>query len=566
MKLLKYITTSLLAIASIFNISAAEADSAIIKRTVTIEKNYIPDIQNAAKISELPGISEPELQQPEVNYSQYSTLMEPPYEIRPLEAARLKIPVPPERKNGYLRLGLGTSWTTLGDLIYPLINKPEYRLDFNANHIGTFKNRMHHDSELGLSFHRYYKSGNELTLNASYGFEGFNYYGKNKLKSDTVYTLNNSRLKGKDFFKDDAFISTWNLSGAYKSVFTEEKIQRYTLQLDYNGFSPNEGLKEHIINTNALYERKLDENKFGAILNLKNLIYNTNNANYTVFEQKGYSIFSLNPYFDFQQEKWKLHIGVNAAFSGQGRAFNPMPDITLDATLIDKALYFSGGIVGDLAANTMNDMEQLNRYMNLNEKVKNTYSPTNVYGNLKLKLLYNCSVDLKLGYKIVKDQYFFVNETLADTLTQTAIYANVFKPVYADANLLYSSIKLNYNLNQMLALLFDWRYNSWKLSGGGTAWQMPKNEFDIGIDLNLTKRLGANINCYFATGRKALALDGSEKALKSMADINLGVFYAHSSKVSMFLKFNNIINRHYEQWYGYEVNGFNAMIGLAFAF
>lgn len=561
MKQLKYFITSLFIVSSVA-VFAAEPDSSLIKRNVTIEKEYIPTIQEAGKVNDIPSVVEPELKKIEVNYSGYSTLIDPPFEIRQLESARLTYPALPSQKDGYLRLGIGNYWTTLGNFMYPIVNKPKSRLEVSLNHEGTFETKKHTDNTLGLNYHRYYTSG-EFFMNGGYEYEGFNYYGSNKLDENTAYNMGTYSFIGNQYFNKDATISGWNFATGYNSIPTEEKEYNFSAQFKYGGFSPNEGLKEHNINTKILYEKKVDENKVGIDVNLQNLVYNSNNVEYTSLAQKSYSIFSLNPYFDYQQEKWNLHLGIVANFSGQGKGFAPTPDIKAQCTLIDKTMYCYGGIVGDLQANTMKEMVGLNHYIDLNEKVKNTYTPCNIYGGIKLKLLYDFVTDFSLSYKTIKDQYFFVNKIVTDSTGQ--VNSNVFGAEYHDANLFCTSFKINYNYNQEFSFVFNWKHNAWKVTDG-TAWQMPKNEFDFATDMKLTKRTSVNINTYFKTGRVAQAADGSSVSLKSMADVNFGLFYAHSSKVSSFFRLNNIINRHYEQWYGYEVNGFNAMFGLVFAF
>jgi hypothetical protein len=543
---------------------AVDGDSTLIKKDMTIHKDYIPSIQSAGKVDIIPSVVDPDLKKIDVDYSSYSTLIDPPYEIHSLEAARLSTPPLPERKDGLLRLGMGNYWSTIADLICPVINKPTFRWDITANHLGTFSDKMHHTNELGMDFHRYYTSG-EFVTQFSYGYEGFNYYGDNKLSDNTLgYSLAGNTFTNKDFFSKDAAISTWNMAMGYKSIPNEDKERQFSLNFKYGGFSPNQGLKEHLITTQAAYEAKIDENKAGITFDMNNLIYSNVKVDYAS-SQKSYTVVSLNPYFDFDQEGWYLRIGAKLNFSGEGTAFAPAADIKTLVTLVDKTMYFYGGITGDLKENTMKEILAENRYINLNEKIKSTYTPFDIYGGLKLKLLYNFVTDFSISYKKVKDQYFFANDTVTDlALTQTRL-ANVFTANYSDASLLTTNLKINYNFNQVFSFLFAWKHNSWKVDNG-EAWQTPKNEFDFGTDMKLTKRTTVNIYSYFATGREAMKADGSSESLKSIADINLGLFYAHSSKVSAFLKLNNLFHQKYDEWNGYQVNGFNVMFGLVFSF
>lgn len=569
MKQLKYFISASLLVCSLIVAHAASPDSITIKRDVTVQKDYVPTIQDAGKINEIPSIVDPEIKQIDVTYSPYSILLDPNYQIRQLESARLKSPPLITRKEGLLRLGLGNKWSTLGDFMYPLLNKPGYRLDINLNHRGIFSDEMHHQNKGGLSYRHYTKNG-EFSMDGSYGFEGFNYYGENliltKYANTTFLNEIGSSFLGSDYLPEIAKISTWDMSIGYNTLPTNKEYS-LNIKLNYDGFSPTQGLMEHLIKTKIYYDKNIDENKAGIDVQLQNLVYNTDNVqNY--YAQPNYSVFTLNPFFAFKQSNWSLRLGVSTNFSkdAEGKGFAPTADIEGQATLVDKSIYAYGGITGDYQVNSMNYMESLNRYMNLNKKIKDTYTPFDVYGGLKLKLLYNFLIDMSVRHKTIKNQYFFVNDILTNTAINSTQFANNFGVVYHDANLFNAALRINYNYNQVFSFILAAKYNNWKLPDGVEAWYLPKYEFDFGTDMKLTKRTSVNIYTYVATGRKTLALDGSIESMKAIADINLGFFYAHSSKVSSFLKLNNLLNSHYENWNGYEVIGFNAMLGLTFSF
>lgn len=564
MNRLRYIYICFAGFFSIISAQAEKADSTIIKRDVTIEKEYNMTIQSVKKESELPPIFEPELKKIEVDYSDFSTVMEPSYEIRNLEAAELKLPEKVQRKEGYIRLGAGNYIGTLADFMYPLVKHPLYRLDIDAHHKGTFSTRMHHTNDVGLAFRRYLKKG-KIFADVEYGFEGFNYYGKNKLENTVLYQTEGVDVLGNDFFRRNAGISAWDFGVGYKSFPSKIEKNLFSMWLDYDGFLPNRGLTEHVINTNALYERKMDDNKAGLSISLHNLMYNTDDLDYGY--QSSYTIFRMNPYYDYIRERFSLHLGAKLNFSGgSGRSFAPTADISTQITLAEKIWYFYGGITGDLQANTMKNILETNKYIDLNAKIKDSYTPFDIYGGFKFKLIYNLLTDLSVRYKVIKDQHFFVNKTMTNTADNSSMYANVFDAVYSDANLFTVGLKFDYNYNHLFSFVLGGKYNSWNVDDLKEAWQLPKFEMDFGVDLKLTKRTAVNLYSHIATGRKYQTLDGSYKSLKAVTDINLGFFYAHNSKLSAFLKLNNILHQHYEQWYGYSVNGFNGMIGITYSF
>ncbi len=544
---------------------AAPTDSTQIKRDVTIEKEYQPTIQPAGKVNDIPSVVEAEPKKIPLDYSEYEAKVKVDYQVTQLGSAQLKKPILQSGKNGYLRLGLGTYWSTLGDFGYSLINKPKYKLDLTLDHEGTFGEKMHTDNDGLLKFHRYYQNG-ELVIGGGYAYEAYNYYGSNSLGDSTTYNIGNKIFKGEDFYSKNMEISEGKLSVGYKSVFSDTRKQNFSAFVDFNTFTPKQGLAARNFDTRIFYENKMSnmQDRFGAKVRMQNLSYNSDKVQFADPQENYTSVF-INPYFEFKRERWYAHLGLGAAISGKEKPFAPVCDIYAEANVVNNMIFAYGGVVGNYEVNTMHEMQNLNRWMNLDKKIKDTHTPLDGFFGLRLKPMYNLLADISIHYKTIYDQYFFVNDTVRGYYNSTLAQSNVFAAEYHDADLFTLSTKLNYNFNQVFEVRFGWKHNAWKVSGG-EAWQMPKNEFDFGTRLQLGKRLGVDINGYFANGRKAQALDGSEIAMKAIADLNLGITYNHTSKLYTFYKFNNIINSKYDLWNGYRVNGFNVMIGGVLVF
>ena len=53
---------------------------------------------------------------------------------------------------------------------------------------------------------------------------------------------------------------------------------------------------------------------------------------------------------------------------------------------------------------------------------------------------------------------------------------------------------------------------------------------------------------------------------KLLRDVNLGASYSYLDWFTMFFKVNNILNKHYQNFYGYDVQGLNVMVGAILSF
>lgn len=544
----------------------ATTDSAIVKKDITIEKEYTPHIGETTKSTPKPTVVEPSVTNEPASYSDFSYSLTPEFQMRKLGSANLKLPQHPTDRDGYLRLGLGNCWSTLGDLMLPLLRKPKYSLDFNLNHKGMYNSKKHHKTIAGLGYNRFYQNG-DFYINGNYSYRGFNYYGDNALSSSTTYTtLSNTPVSGADFFHDDASIHAWDAEVGYRSYTSDELVNRLSAELRYDGFMPNEGLTEHRVKTALLYENTLDNgNHWGIDFNMENFFYNSNHADsFSINEDDGFTVVKLNPYFQWERDRVFLRIGGSLNVASQGRAVAPTPDIRGTLTLVKNTWYLYAGLEGHYESNSLKDLIEENHFINLNQKVKNTYTPVDLYGGIKLKVLYNLLTDLSLRYKYMLDAHFYVNDTTLHD-AGTTVMSNVFNSQISDASVFIFAFNTQYEMSRLLDLTFSMKYNSWNVKKG-TAWGMPKWEWNFGGKLHAGKRMSAYTNMDIKTGRKALQASGSTRNLKPVLDLNLGADYAWNSRLSLFLKLNNLLHRHYEQWYGYEVNGFNALAGFSYTF
>ena len=564
----KFFFTCALAATSL-TMATAQNDSAIIKKDITIEKEYTPSIKDAGKINDLPSIKEPVLKPTEVKYSDYSVALDPEYKVRQLDAARLKIPENNQDKNGFLRLGFGNYIGTLGDLVLPIIQKPKYGLGLNVNHKGVFDGHdgnMHHKSDASVNFNRFFKEG-KLFADAGYSYRGFNDYGENKLSKDSIYTTKNGQIKGKDFFDGNMGIHTWNVAVGYKSYPDNDLVNSLSASIAYDGFMPDEGLTQHRITTQALYKRSVNSDNWGVGFNMQNYVFGDNNLNKLYGKEDGFTYLNFNPYYQFMRERWDLKLGVNLNISTSGRAFAPTADVIGNLTIVKNTLFFYAGLQGDYNTNSMSDIVELCHYINLNEKVKNTWTPLDLKAGFKIKILYNLLTDLSVEYRMIKDQFFLVSDSAS--LPTGNFASNVFTPIYTDANVFTANFRTTYDYNNILNFLLSAKYHKWFADlekDGMKAYNMPNFEFNFATMLKMGKHMAADLNLYIATGREALRVDGTTRKLSPIYDLNLGFYYNYNSKLGLFLKLNNILHRHYEQWYCYEVNGINGLIGLTYSF
>ena len=213
-----------------------------------------------------------------------------------------------------------------------------------------------------------------------------------------------------------------------------------------------------------------------------------------------------------------------------------------------------------------------NRYLFPDVRVKDTYSPYEFFAGVKVKPLYNFLIDAYVDFRRIDNQYFFVNKEYALTsslftypLAETNLFTNRFNVIYSGATHLKMGVRANYNLRNLINVQFKGAYNKWDVSSEAHAWNKPKWEADLSANVRITRNFSIDGNV-FVDGERYAKLGDLSIRMRPKVDINFGASYSYFNWFTVFAKVNNVINNPYQNFYGYDVQGFNVLAGAAFSF
>jgi hypothetical protein len=216
----------------------------------------------------------------------------------------------------------------------------------------------------------------------------------------------------------------------------------------------------------------------------------------------------------------------------------------------------------------MDEIFTENRYLLDDARVDNTYSPFEFYAGLKVKPINNLLIDMYIDYRKIDNQYFFVNqEYRCDTVKTeiSKIFINRFNVLYSGASLTKIGIRANYNLRNMINIEFKGSYNGWEVTSERYAWNKPAWQANLNTDFKINHDLTISANAFYESERMA-KLGTMAVPMNPRVDINIGASYSYNNWLSVFGKINNLINNKYMDFYGYEVQGVNGLVGAAFSF
>lgn len=565
-----------------------------VDQNVTVEREYKPVIQDAGKISSIPEIMEPNTEKVAAKYTEFNLPLSVGQNIHTLSAAELEHQQRKNPNDAFVRVGVGNYFNNMVDFALPVIKKPDMRLDLKLNHLATFSKEAHSTSNASLAFDKYFKSMN-LYSGVGLGHEYFKYYGNEFDRTGAVTDLSTLALTegankyleqnlvrinrtAKDFTLNEITKSENDVFWRFNTFLGVRSLPyttglRYVGEVQYKLFDSKNGLTENIIHTKANFNTLNGKNRLGLDIEMQNMMYKSDIATNIINVWDAYSVFSMNPYYSIEREKWNVRLGVKSSFSFvHGRPFNPSPDISAEWKAIPKFLDIYGGVGGNYNVNTLDEMFTENRFLHSDLRVKDTYTPISAYFGIKVKPVYNLLLDAYVNYRYIDNQYFFVNKDYAALPTavladpdNSVIYSNRFNVVYSEASLVKVGLRANYNIRNLLNIQLKGAYNGWKVFDTAMAWNKPKFEADLAADLRINRNLNVSTNIFFESERSA-KLGNMIMTMSPKVDVNIGASYSYLNWLTIFAKANNILNNKYEDLYGYEVQGVNAMIGAAFSF
>lgn len=563
--------------------NTASATDTTIKRNIEVVRDYTPVIKEAGKINTMPELKDVNTKKIEVDYKVWTSTYKPKTDIIPsLDYALASQEENKYSREGFLRLGGGNYKSFLGELYTPIYNSDVALFDFYLKHNSSFGNvtlkkdnydvlsndvlskGLYNDNKARISFLRSIRI-REISAFGEFGYNRFNYYG---LNSDMISFSEQNKDKEEPEYKNDDQKNS-HLTAALNFRFrSKDYIEqwKYDLQTNWRLLKTHFDVAENTIFTDLAASYRMQE----SILSLKFQMYNVfvstpENGSIDFSKAQNFNNFTVlkfNPYYSFISEVGRLNLGLKASFGinqGKNTAFSP--DITGQVRVIDNIWYVYAGVTGDYKVNTLRSLANENIYLSPDARPEDTYIPLDIYLGTKLNIGKSVNTDIHIGYKIINNQYFYVNKSDSTGMK------NTFDVVY-DKNVgqFNCGAAVNYNFREKVDFSFKIGYNKWSLEKQKEAWMLPAAQIGLGVSYVPTDFLRFNINYDLEAGRKAKIGKDSSVDLKNFNDISLGANYKLMSFLDVFARFNNILNQRSEFWYGYPSQGFNFLLGLTLTF
>ena len=586
MKKLKVIAVVLIVFGIQFSFSQVK-DENIGSEVVNIVKPYTPTISDAFKVKEIPSLADEDSHKKEtIQYNIFSFPVASTFTPSKGTAAT----VDPQEKeklfSNYATLGFGNYGTANAELfITKNISRTSY-VGGMLRHLssqGGIKDLVLDDKYANTSLDLTYSvRERNLSWNIDLGLKNqtYNWYGLPKFTLfddalintiDPKQSYNTIALGGKmalknSFFKE-ASMQFKHFSDAFGSAENRFFIKP---QFDFKVMNQK-------VNTDFVFDYVGGD--FDRRIDLINSAYNYSSLN-----------FGFSPSIFYQQDDLSLQVGASVFYSVLNRNTIGMPlnknsiyiypNIKVSYKLVGDILIAYAGAEGNLQQNSYADFVDENPFVSPTLFIEPTDNKFDIYAGLKGKLANSVAFNVKASFLNQDNKALFLNNkfNVLSTNTEGYAYGNSFGVVYDNVKTmsLFGELKADFSKN--LTFGINGTYNNYSSDTHAEAWNLPQLKIGTTLDFDINKKWYAGANVFFVGERKDLVSIQNDAAvfpptfsqqvvtLDSYFDLNAHVGFKYNTRLTAFLKGNNLANQQSNRWANFPVQGIQVLIGANYKF
>lgn len=557
-------------------------DENIGTEVVNVVRPYEATISDAFKVRETPNLNdEDNSQKKKINYSINSFPVASTFVPEKGKAAAVEKDARIAAFNNYVLFGIGNYLNLRGELFLThKISETDYvaGLVKHFSSQGGIKDEILDDS--------FAKSAVELTYGSKK--EKFNWNIDAGVRNQVAnwYGL---PIKEIDFSP----INTVNIDEeqVYRTVYLGGKVEfnnspLAAIDVQYKRFWDAFDAKE-----NRFFIKPRIETAVGEQEVTVNLVVDYVATDYEMFqnqykENNQQLNLGVEPSISFQNEAYSLQLGAGLYFNDSkvkgetDNAFYVYPQVKASVNLVDNILIAYTGAEGGLKQNSYADFVDQNPFINPGNAILPTNEQYNLYVGLKGKLDNTISYNIRASYKSEDDKAFFRSSEYQGGIGALGYnYGNSFDLIYSNLKSLgfYGELRFDFEKNVSMGINGTFNHYTTDLQ---EAWNMPTAKVGADIQIEITDKWFAGTEVYFVGERKDVFVNGGivdqttagsasnpiVKTLESYVDWNLKLGYRPSKNWTVFLNGNNLLNKNYENWNNFKVQGIQIMGGAMYKF
>lgn len=528
-----------------------EGKDGSIEKEINVIKPYEPVINDAFKINVAPRFHDSIPDTKEFEYTLRPKIAHTSFSPEPIDAIKLKGELLNKLYQCHVKLGMGTYSTPYAEVFVNNLRSVKYSVGAHARHLSSFGTidevgySGYSENNLDVYGKKFYKNA---VLSGSIGYDrhGGHFYGFSE--SDTIIDKADIR---------QVFNYVEGKAGYY-SIHNEKKKLSYNTGLKTYYLADSYKTVENNFQINTTLGRTLETLRVEADVNLyyNHLLTTIDTANeYTL---------SLTPIISTQIDNLYFGVGISPNLDVDTVPhIRFYPNVEATYKLIGDFVSIYATLKGKLKQNNFKNITDENPFVvsspllvPTNEKVVATIGTKGIIG---LYLPY----DFHVSYGIIENMPFFVTDTIV-------VLQNKFNIVYDTIQLLQVHAELAYQKIEKFKITAKGDYYYYKLNTELYPWHKPTFMLTLSAEYQLQNKIIAKAdiigkNTFYAKTYNSLGEIVPVK-MKGIADVNLGVEYRYTERLSAFITANNLLSMRYQPWYNYPNQRILILGGVSFSF
>lgn len=269
------------------------------------------------------------------------------------------------------------------------------------------------------------------------------------------------------------------------------------------------------------------------------------------------------PYVQYANEQFDLKAGANIIFEndeivGENANIHIFPSLSA-AYHLSESFGIYAEYEGDVIRKTYYDFVMENPFLGPSGELRNTIQKFQVDAGVKGAINDELTYKTGIKYGNYENMHFYANH-VNDSSRFQLIYDG-------DTKVLNYHFSLGWKYEDWYKLQASANYFHYELSDISSPWHKP--EWEIGLNNYFMPGeqwfIAANAN--LLGGIQAFNLQSSESStLKPIIDLSVKADYAVTSRFSVFVEGNNLLNQKNERYWNYRARGIQGIAGLTFKF
>ena len=523
---------------------------------IVVTTAYKPVLADAVKIRLNPDLSDKTPFKAPLTYITLDKRLERNTDIKQLEAMKMPKEEDSIPSNNYARIGIGNFKTTYGEAYIDNGQDQALQIGAFAKHLSQSGsiNKQNQISDEITGFVKGITDDNTFSARINYHRLGTDFYGFDVNNPPGVF---NPAAQHFNTIGAEGEI-TKNYKGEANEFTYAAKLDGYIWNNAFQAHESSVVLTGFINQTIQQFYAGL-----GGSLDLstqKDSLYSYNN-----------SILRLNPYLKFQGDSYKIDAGLNIAkeFGFSQRIF-VFPAAKLEYQVIPKYLRIFVEVKGDVNKTSLRDLADENPFIGQNINIINSVDKLDLSAGLKGTIAPGLGFKADVFSNSVKNLPLLVSNFNASGID------NKFAVIYDGGNAKITGFngELDFRASQDFDLFGRVEFRNYTLATEAKPWNLPSFKLTAGTVIHITKKLSINGTLLYRGNTYDRILTSAPfsppalttVSIKGFADLNGGVEYNVTDRISIFGQVNNILNTTNQVWLYYPNYGFNIFGGVGFHF